>query len=1345
MSIEEKRVKFAQTMRVQFEDQDLQTITNPEAIKTYIKDQEDLLEAYSSKKKPTPDIMGVTRASCSLCIRSCECYEPLEVFLLELSENSYSNTFIPTLCRNCKCPAYFHPPVQKELNFPRDLKEGLRNTILKEDYLNFSGTLAVFSVNFNELDRVGGNLKEQEDSLYDLLKHGGFSVICRSMKVLDSEEKQKIFLTSQNLPNNFFSAVVQMAGPKTSTNFNKSKIQTSWVKQDEPLLILCLSSAYVNSQAQFCKFMQAAVKYLPRVFRCEYGSMNSTQGFTDCSIFFPEVFTVKNFCVIVPTETQAKLPSEIDPIMSFFKTQSLRIKGKMLDDDKDVNLQRLGKILDQLSYNGFSVSLNQEKKVNQITEMQEVFEKFLTVNRAEFLSKFVMANANDFKVNVVAAGKVGIPMMITLPGQSMDSFTFTNEKDIFHLYSYFCPNMVTSSRTLLIFRPIAVRSGLNKIFLNVFRRNHFSVLCEEYRKLSQSEIRLIQQNSLINLDDLLELMLEGEVHIAAVSKLAGFEEAKILSDGCQFGRRRSEKRLLQTREFTISHQKQRNPFNMKLDSDIGLEQSDSNFMHEQVRVTHNLEEGTLFTLSPFSSVIESLDLDSIVDKQLQSMKHELDLPNFQLKQQQINRLRFFSRHFNIALHTSASLQSSEKEILHFFPHLGLYSDVILVMKPEAIALEKDFFRLMDCMKCKVFRAVTHEGRNYYCVVKLAGREEFTGLFEYKVAVNSILFPHNLSLLFDLHVLPTEFEPDLDLILPQVKNLSYIDLPNSPDEVLQELLRYMLLVTSFEDLDNKGIEWVYLYPEFLHFAVKVNTAQRTCKELRVRKLQYLFSQDPIVQSLELYDEYSVISWFYHQISKYFPRIVPEFYWFKIEPADKQQHVTRVFSCCEFKGHVFLKPIWQMMQDHRNREVKKNKDRGSVITFMWGRKLALLVERIEILDASSISDFGPIYWNGKGEYLGYYSGDTNLFDCKKYKMYLEQLRAGWDEYADIETLTEILKKFRIIIESQAFIESRKRENLGLVPDLVEFINLRVFSYKEKPNIEEIHYIDKKLAAMNELYGKTLQEMDVYDFALLDTFPAKYPKRHMASNVIWLLSVYLKYFDSKEKELETSKEEYLIFLESLKQGFLNNYEGDSGVQGISLLQLEYFLFSLSQAWKLYIEIVEVQNKMGNVELSRSESYAELQKLRLEEDKISRNLTVQLREMADIDLNFKIKAGEEEFLKIDRERYFMHYMMKEYEPNLKNARYPNHIIKAKFPVINPVIEQYIKGGLSDVQKAWFNPISPKKQNLRPAPKSAFRFDSILVKTTKWMTHQRLRKLVKDAMMYLTQTATSVNNYGRN
>jgi hypothetical protein len=832
-------------------------------------------------------------------------------------------------------------------------------------------------------------------------------------------------------------------------------------------------------------------------------------------------------------------------------------------------------------------------------------------------------------------------------------------------------------------------------------------------------------------------MTEGESHIIAVSKLGGFEEARIISDGCQFGRRRSEKRLLQAREFTIAHPKERNPFNLKLDSDYGLEKQDTSTITEQVRVTHNLEEASLFALSPFNSVIEALDLDSIVDKQIQSSRHQLDLPNFQIKQQQINRLRFFSRHFNIALHTSRDLESSEKEIMWFFPHLALFSDVILVMKQDAITLEQDFLNLMKFMKCKVFSGVTYEGRNYYLIAKAAGREEFLGLFEYHSPVVSILLPHNLPTLFDLKAYPSDFERDLDLIFPQLKSLSMIDLLNAPKELFEEVLRYMLLVTSFEDLDNRDIEWVYHYPELIHFAIKVKTIQNTFKELRVRKLQFRSEEDPLIESLELFDEYSVISWYYQQISKCFPRIVPEFYYFKIEPADKSQQVTRVFTCSEFKGHVFLKPIWKMMQEHRAREVIKSKERGSVITFMWGRKLALLVERIEIVDSAEVQDFGPVYWNGRGQYLGYYTGDYFLFDTKKYQMYLEQLKSGWEEYAEIETISEILKKFRTVIQSKAFSESRKSENMGLVPELVEFFNLRVFSYKEKPQMQEIHYIDKKLAAMNELYGKTIPEMNTHDFALVDTFPAKYHKRHLAANILWLLSVYLKYFDPKDQELETTRQDYQIFLESLKQGFLRNYEGDAGVQGLSLLQIEYFLFSLSSAFDLYIKLVEIQNSMGDVELSGPESSNILNNLRRKEERIARHLAVQLREMADIDLSFKSKAGEDEMFKIDRQRYFLHYMMKEYQPDLKDPRYPNHLIKNKFPVINPAVEQYIKGGLSEVQKTWFNPISPKKQNLRPVPKTAYRFDSILVKTTKWMTHQRFRKLVKDAMSYLTHSVT--------
>lgn len=1342
MSITEKRVKFAQTVKQTIDDHDFKSITNPEAIRTYVKTQEDLLEAFANKQKPTPDIMGVTRSSCTLCTKTCECYEPFEVFLLDANEQAYNDTFIPTLCRNCKCPAYFHPPVKKDLYFPQNLKDGLRNYVLKEDHLNFSGTLAVFEINYADIDAKKKNFKEQEDQLYDLMKHGGFSVICRSVKILNSEEKIKF---GQNRGNftagaDFFSAVVKAAQPKTSQNFAKTTFSSGWVKQDEPLLILCLSALYVNSQSQFCKFIRAANSYLPTGFKCLYGSQNSTQGFTDCSIFFPEIFTLKKFCILIPTEVSVKLPSEIDPIMSFFKTQSMKLKGKIIDDDKDVNLQRLGKIIDQLSFNGFAVACNTSGKVKDIKELQSVLEMFLPVNRAEYLSKFILANASDLKINLVAAGKVGIPLLLNLPGQSMDCFTFSKDKEIFHLYSYLASNMVTSSRSLLIFRPIAVRSGLDKVFLDVYKKNYFIVLAEEYKKLTPSEVEFLSLGLKVHLNDLLEVMTEGESHIVAVCKLGGFEEAEILANGCQFGRRRSEKRLLQQREFVIEHNKERNPFNMKYNEDYGLEKQEYGVIKEEVRVNHNLEEGSLFSLSPFSSIIESLDLDSIIDQQMKVNKHELDLQNFQIRQQEINRLRYFSRHFNVAMHTSGSLENSEKEILRFFPFLGLYSDVILVMKTEALALEQDFLRLLDCMKCKVIKATTEEGRNYYHISKLAGREEFIGVFEYNVNASSILYPHNLRSLFDLHIRPSEFEQSLSLISFPIKNLSFLDIRGLEQEVFFEILRYMLLVTSFEDLETVGIEWVYDYQEFIHYAIKVCTAQKTVRELRIRKLQNKAVDDMTLEVLELFDEYSVISWYYKEISKIFPKIVPEFYWFKIEPAERDAPITRVFTCSEFKGFIFLAPIWKMMQDHRPRETIKTQDRGSLVTFMWGRKLSLLADRIEILPTQHIPEFGPIYWNGRGSYQGFYTGNYFEFDCAKYKMYIDQLKPGWEDYAPIEIISEILKKFKQVLESEAFFKSRLPEHFGLVPEFTEFLNLRVFSYREKPNLSDIHYIDAKIAAMNELYDKVQAEMDTKDFALVDTFPSKYHKRHFAANILWLLKVYLKSFDPKDIELGTSEPEYQIFLESLKQGFLMNYSGDAGVDGVSLFYLEYFLFSLTMAWKILVEILEVQSKRDNLELGTFQANSELNKLRIEEERLARNLSIQLQELANIDFVYKPKSSETDFLRIDRERYFKHYMMKEYETNLNNPRYPNKIIRAKFPIVNPLLANYIKGSLSQVQQSWFNPISPKKQNLRPVPKHAFRFDSILVKKTKWMTHQRQQKLVKDAMMYLISSVTGIN-----
>ena len=235
--------------------------------------------------------------------------------------------------------------------------------------------------------------------------------------------------------------------------------------------------------------------------------------------------------------------------------------------------------------------------------------------------------------------------------------------------------------------------------------------------------------------------------------------------------------------------------------------------------------------------------------------------------------------------------------------------------------------------------------------------------------------------------------------------------------------------------------------------------------------------------------------------------------------------------------------------------------------------------------------------------------------------------------------------------------------------------------------------------------------------------------------MLSVSLQKFDNKSVELKLEPDEYKIMIESLLEGFIKNYMNDEGVNGISLFQIEYFLFSLTQAWNTVVLILEIQSKIDNFGLSSLRAMNDIKNLQNDEKRLKNNLCFQLEKLAKIDIEQVLGSSELSYFKVDRDRYFKHFMLKEYEADLEHPRYPNLILKNKFPTLTPVLEEFIKGSLSDVQKTWFDPNVAKKTNLRPVPSSAFRFDSVMVKNTKWMTHQRQQKLIKDAIFYLTQT----------
>ena len=54
-----------------------------------------------------------------------------------------------------------------------------------------------------------------------------------------------------------------------------------------------------------------------------------------------------------------------------------------------------------------------------------------------------------------------MPLILTVNPFSLETFAFNSEKDCRALFDYFLPSLSHNSRTLLLFRPLAVRSGLN--------------------------------------------------------------------------------------------------------------------------------------------------------------------------------------------------------------------------------------------------------------------------------------------------------------------------------------------------------------------------------------------------------------------------------------------------------------------------------------------------------------------------------------------------------------------------------------------------------------------------------------------------------------------------------------------------------------------------------------------------------------------------------------------------------------------------------------------------------------------------------------------------------------------
>ena len=432
-----------------------------------------------------------------------------------------------------------------------------------------------------------------------------------------------------------------------------------------------------------------------------------------------------------------------------------------------------------------------------------------------------------------------------------------------------------------------------------------------------------------------------------------------------------------------------------------------------------------------------------------------------------------------------------------------------------------------------------------------------------------------------------------------------------------------------------------------------------------------------------------------------------------------------------------------------------NRGSISTFMWGRNLAILCQRLDTVQTFSIEDCGPIYWNGK-EMLGSMD-DLHFYELEqqKYMTCLEALKKGWTNYISVEQAIDLETKLRRIIASEAFKQTRELRNVALVPEFLSYNDIRVRDVVEENQPSDavrsnkFLHLDLTRQARLEVQGVPL-ERTVHSLAITNVQPAKFAKRHLAANVYWILAVYLRKIERKAEVIGGDMDEYEALIDSLCDGFEKSYPCEEHIDEISLFRMEFFLFSVWQCWKSVLMLVALDEERQQLLARRDqslrdvhgdfkeivESFAvDLSRVQLDSEKIDFELTHQLEQLGKVQLERKPDpADAAKYFAMRHERYFKHYGMDEFEVNMRNPRYPDKLKEEKFPGLAENVAKTINPTLSRIEQMWVNPARRDDTNLRNIPDNAYRYVSTNVKATRWVTEEKQKKLVATFVQGLMQ-----------
>ena len=101
--------------------------------------------------------------------------------------------------------------------------------------------------------------------------------------------------------------------------------------------------------------------------------------------------------------------------------------------------------------------------------------------------------ASTGKSNIFAIAKVGLPNLILPSSLDIKLSNYNQYSSYLQLSDSFFPNLSQSQHSVLVFRPLIVKNGLNDFLVQILKINEFTILKRKVRMLTKAEVSFLAE------------------------------------------------------------------------------------------------------------------------------------------------------------------------------------------------------------------------------------------------------------------------------------------------------------------------------------------------------------------------------------------------------------------------------------------------------------------------------------------------------------------------------------------------------------------------------------------------------------------------------------------------------------------------------------------------------------------------------------------------------------------------------------------------------------------------------------------------------------------------------------